>query len=97
MCQELYHGTLDVCMENEVHKYHCMCETVNSWLLPLRHNSEYFVNYQNIILEKLTDSLKYGEHDQLDDSWRWVCWDHMDGYRCCKTNYIEKSNKHALP
>jgi hypothetical protein len=24
-CCELYHGTLDVCTENEVHKYHCMC------------------------------------------------------------------------
>jgi hypothetical protein len=35
-------------------------------MLQLRHNSEYFVKHQNIILEKPTDGLKYGEH-QLDD------------------------------
>ncbi len=27
---ELYHGTLDVCMENEVGKYNCMCKTLDS-------------------------------------------------------------------
>jgi hypothetical protein len=48
-------------------------------MLLLRHNSEYFVKNQNIILEKPTDGLKYGEH-QLDDIWRWVCQDQVNGH-----------------
>jgi hypothetical protein len=59
-------------------------------MLPLRHNSEYFVKYQNIILEKLTDGLKY-EELQLDDIWRWVCQDQVNGHSSFKTHYIEKS------
>jgi hypothetical protein len=64
--------------------------------LPLRHNSEYFIKYQYIILEKAMDGLKYGER-QFDDIWRWVCWDQVNGHGSCKTYYIEKSKKHALP
>jgi hypothetical protein len=65
-------------------------------MLPLRHNSEYFDMYQNIILEKPLDGLKYGEH-QVEDIWRWVCWDQVNGHGSCKTHYIEKSEKPALP
>jgi hypothetical protein len=65
-------------------------------MLPLRHNSEYFVKYQNIILEKPMDGLKYGEH-QLEDIWRWVCWEQVNGHGSCKTHYIEKSKKPSLP
>jgi hypothetical protein len=64
--------------------------------LPLRHNSEHFIKNQNIILEKPTDGLKYGEH-QLDDIWRWVWWDQVNGHGICKTHYIEKSKKSPLP
>ncbi len=31
------------------------------WTLPLRHNREYFIKYQNILLANPTDGLKYGE------------------------------------
>jgi hypothetical protein len=65
-------------------------------MLPLRHNSEYFVKYQNITLEKPTDGLKYGEH-HLDYIWRWVCWDQVNGHGSYRTHYIEKSKKHAVP
>jgi hypothetical protein len=65
-------------------------------MLPLRHNSEYFVKHQNIILEKPTDGLKYRER-QLEDIWRWVCQDQVNGHGSCKTHYIEKSKKPALP
>jgi hypothetical protein len=65
-------------------------------MLPLRHNSEYFVKYQNIILEKPTNSLKYGER-QLEDIWRWVCQDQVNEHGSCKTHYKEKSKKPALP
>jgi hypothetical protein len=65
-------------------------------MLSLRHNSEYFLKYQNIIIEKPTDGLKYGER-QLDDIWRWVCWDQVSGHSSYKTHYIEKSKKHTLP
>jgi hypothetical protein len=36
------------------------------------------------------DGLKYGE-PHLEDIWRWVCWDHVNGHASCKTYYIEKS------
>ncbi len=29
-CCELYHGTLDVCTVNKVHKYNCRCKPVDS-------------------------------------------------------------------
>jgi hypothetical protein len=64
------HGTLDVCTVNEVSKYHIVC--ARWWIvctLPLRHNREYFVKYQNILLANATDGLKY-EKCQLEDIWR---------------------------
>ncbi len=64
--------------------------------LPLRHNREYFVKYQNILLANPMDGLKYGEH-QLEDIWRWVCWSQVYGQDSCKTHYIEESKKPALP
>jgi hypothetical protein len=72
---------------------------VKRWIastLSLRHNSEYFVKYQYIKLEKTTDDLKYGEH-QLDGIWTWVCWGQVNGDGSCKTHYIEKSKKSTLP
>ncbi len=42
------------------------------------------------------DSLKYGEC-QLEDIWRWVCWSQVYEHDSCKTHYIEKSKKLALP
>ncbi len=58
--------------------------------LLLRHNSEYFIKYRNIILEKPTGGLKYRER-QLDDICRWVCRDQVNGHDGCKTHYIEKA------
>ncbi len=69
------------------------------WLvctLPLRHNRGYFFKYQNILLANSADGLKYGDH-QLEDIWRWVCWSQVYGHGSCKTQYIEKSKKAALP
>jgi hypothetical protein len=65
-------------------------------MLPLRHNREYFVKYRNILLAYPTDGLKHGER-QLEDSWRWVCQSQVYGHGSCKTHYIEKSKKPALP
>jgi hypothetical protein len=65
-------------------------------MLPFRHNLEYFVKYQNILLANPTDGLKYREC-QLEDIWRWVCWSQVYGHNSCKTHYIEKSDKPALP
>jgi hypothetical protein len=65
-------------------------------MLPLRHKEEYFVKYQDIPLAKPMDGLKYGER-QLDDIWRLVCWSQVYGHGSCKTHYIEKSMKPALP
>ena len=51
-CCEPYHCTLDVCMMNEVHKYWLYVQ--DGWsacILPLRHNNDYLVKYQNIVLE----------------------------------------------
>ncbi len=42
------------------------------------------------------DGLKYGEH-QLEDILRWLCWSQVYGHDSCKTQYIEKSKKPALP
>jgi hypothetical protein len=42
------------------------------------------------------DYLKYGER-QLEDDWRRVCWSQVYGHNSCKTYYIEKSKKPALP
>ncbi len=42
------------------------------------------------------DGLKYGEC-QLEDIWRWVCWDQVNGHGSCKIHYTEKSKKPALP
>jgi hypothetical protein len=42
------------------------------------------------------DGLKYGEH-QLDDIWRCVSQSKVYGHGSCKTHYIEKSKKSALP
>jgi hypothetical protein len=64
--------------------------------LLLRHNSEYFVKYQNMILEKPTDDLKYRER-RLDENWRWVYWDQVNGQGSCKIHYIEKRKKPHLP
>jgi hypothetical protein len=66
------------------------------YTLPLRHKEEYFVKYQDIPLAKPSDGLKYGEH-QLDNIWIWVCWSQVYGHDGCKTHYIAKSKKHALP
>ncbi len=66
------------------------------YTLPLRHKEEYFVKYQDIALAKPTNGLKYGER-QLDDIWRWVYWSQVYGHGSCKTHYIEKSKKPALP
>jgi hypothetical protein len=43
---ELYHGTLDVCMVNKVCKYNRSAKLWIACMLPLRHNSEYSVKYQ---------------------------------------------------
>jgi hypothetical protein len=94
-CHELYQGTLDVCMVNEVCKYYCMSRQWLVYMLPLRHNREYFVQYQNILSVNPTDGLKYGEH-QMEHIWRWVCWSQVYGHDSCKTYYIEKSKKPAL-
>ncbi len=64
--------------------------------LPLRGNSENFVKCWNKILEKPTDGLMYGEC-QLEDIWRWVCWDKVNGHGSCKSHQIDKSVKPALP
>ncbi len=42
------------------------------------------------------DGLKCGEH-QVEDIWRWVCWSQVYGHDSCKTHYVEKSEKLALP
>ncbi len=63
--------------------------------LLLRHNREYFVKYQSILLAIPTDGLKYGEC-QLEDIWRWVCRSQAHGHDSCKTHYIEKSKIPAL-
>jgi hypothetical protein len=55
-------------------------------MLPLRLNTEYFIKYGNIILEKPKDGRKYGEC-QLDDVWRWVCRDQVNGHGSCKSHY----------
>jgi hypothetical protein len=65
-------------------------------MLPLRHNSEYCIKYQNIMLEKPTDWLKHGKR-QLSNIWRRVCRHQVNGHGSCKTHYIEKSKKFALP
>jgi hypothetical protein len=65
-------------------------------MLLLRHSSEYFGKYQYILLEKPTGGLKYGEY-QLEDIWRWVSWDQVNGHGSCKSHYTEKSKKPALP
>ncbi len=65
------------------------------YTLPLRHKGEYFVKYQDILLAKPTDGLKYGEH-QLDNVWRWVCWLQVYGHNSGMIHYIEKSKKPAL-
>ncbi len=78
------HGTLDVCMVNKLRKYHSMCKMVDSVLLPLRNNREYFVKYQNILIVNPTGGLKYGER-QLEDIWRWVCRSQVYGHNRCKT------------
>ncbi len=54
-------------------------------ILLLRYNSEYFVKYQNKMLEKTKDSLKYWKC-QLDDVWRWVCWNYVNGHSSCKNH-----------
>ena len=66
------------------------------YTLPLRHDGGYFVKYQNILLSKTFDGVKYGEH-QLEDIWRWVCWSQVYGHGSCKAHYIEKSKKPTLP
>ncbi len=66
------------------------------YTLPLRHKEEYFVKYQDIPFAKSTDGLKYGER-QLENIWRWVCQSQVLRHNGCKTHYIEKSEKHALP
>jgi hypothetical protein len=65
-------------------------------MLLLKHNREYFIKYQNIILANLMDGLKYREH-QLDDIWRGVCQDQVNGHGSFKTHYIEKSKRPVLP
>jgi hypothetical protein len=65
-------------------------------MLPLRHKEEYFVKFQDISLAKPADGLKYGEH-QLDNVWRWVCWSQVYGHGSCKTYFIDKTKKPALP
>ena len=58
-------------------------------MLPLRHNEEYFVKYQNILLAT--------QEHQLDDIWRWVCWSQVHGHDSGMIHYIEKSKKPSLP
>jgi hypothetical protein len=87
------HGTQDVCTVNKVQKYHGMCKMVESVHAAVETQS---IKYQDIPLAKPTDSLKYGEH-QLDYIWRWVCWSQVYGHDSCKTHYIEKSERPALP
>jgi hypothetical protein len=53
------------------------------------------ISNKEVILEKPTDRLKYEEH-QLDDIWRWVCQDQVNGHGSCKTHYIEKIKKQGL-
>ena len=79
-------------------------------MLPLRHNREYFVKYQNIFwrsqwmvlsMENISweifgDMCEYG-HVSWDNIWRWVCWVQLYGHGSCKTHHIEKSKKHAYP
>ncbi len=62
-------------------------------MLPLRHKEEYFVKYQNIVMEIQWTVLKR----QLEDIWRWVCQSQMYGHDSCKIHYINKSKKPALP
>ncbi len=66
------------------------------YTLPLRYKEEYVVKYQDIPLAKPTDGLKYGEH-QLDNIWRWVCQSLVYGHGGDMIQYIEKSEKPALP
>ncbi len=42
LCRELYHGTLDVCMVNKVHKYHCMCKMVVSVYIAVKTQQRIF-------------------------------------------------------
>jgi hypothetical protein len=65
-------------------------------MLPLRHNREYFVKYQNNLLANPADGLKYGGC-QLEDIWRWVCRSQVYGHDSGTIHYIEKSEKPALP
>ncbi len=64
-------------------------------MLLLRHKEEYFNKYQNSIGDP-TNGLKYGDC-QLEDIWRWVCGSQACGHDICKTHYIEKRKKPALP
>jgi hypothetical protein len=66
------------------------------YTLPLRHDGGYFVKYQNILLSKTFDGVKYGEH-QLDDIWRWVCWSQVNGHDSGTIHYMRRvRNPHYL-
>jgi hypothetical protein len=66
-------------MVNKVHQYHGMCKMVGSVTLSLRHNREYLVNYQNILLANSTDSPKYE-----NVSWK-IIRDGCVGHKCVDT------------
>ncbi len=96
MCCVLFHGTLDVCTVNKVLEWHSMCKMVVSVYVAVETQQRIFVKYGNILIANPMDSLKYGKH-QVEDIWRWVCRSQVYGHNSCKTHYIEKSKKPALP
>ncbi len=86
------HGTkISTC---KVHRYQCMCEMVASLYAAVETQRRIFCQVLKYGVGDPTDGLKYGEHQYI---WRWVCWSQVYGHNSCKTHYIEKSKKPALP
>ncbi len=69
-----------MCTMNEVRKYRLhVRDRQLAYILPLRHNNEYFVKYQNIVLE-----IQLMDLSIEDVSWR-IFGDGCDGPNCMDT------------
>ncbi len=76
VCFEPYHCTLDVCTTNKVRKYGCMCEMAVCLYTAVETHKEYFVKYQNMILEMQWTDLS------IKDVGRGIFGDGCDGPSC---------------
>jgi hypothetical protein len=83
-------------MVNEVHKYHSMCEMVDSVYVTIETQQRIFCEVSKYSISEPNRGLKYGE-GKLEDIWRWVYLSQVYGHNSCKTHYIEKSEKPAIP